>query len=224
MKETLNVVTEVDFVTCGIKPKGELLQRACKVLLDYEKSKVEPCRREEFPLEAARRLVQQYVKGQDIIFEPYIGDAEDWLIKRLVWTFMNSAGFQRPLQKAIEVRNQIEDASNGSELYAVALDIIHEYETYCSHKAVIAKYVKAQRKIIDSNRKELFNALEKRDGSFCQRCGSVEILRIDHKKPLSLGGSSVLGNLQLLCRFCNGSKGNRPMDYLYRRVNKSRKV
>ncbi|MGB8508346.1 MAG: hypothetical protein WCD76_08070, partial [Pyrinomonadaceae bacterium] len=151
MKQMLKVVTEIDFVTCGVKPRGELLLRASNVLLDTEKLKTQLDRRDDNPLEAACRLVQKYVKCQDVLFKPHRVNVEDWLAKRLVWTLMNAC-LQCPLRTALEFRNQIEDAAGSSELYAVALGIIDEYETYCSHMAEIAKHVEAHRKIIDSNR------------------------------------------------------------------------
>jgi hypothetical protein len=53
----------------------------------------------------------------------------------------------------------------------------------------------------------------KRDESRCRACGrSPEDgikLHIDHKKPFSLGGATVLSNLQTLCNECNLGKSNK---------------
>lgn len=43
----------------------------------------------------------------------------------------------------------------------------------------------------------------------CIRCTSIEYLEIDHIIPLSKGGHHSIENLQLLCRKCNRSKGNK---------------
>ena len=45
----------------------------------------------------------------------------------------------------------------------------------------------------------------------CSCCGTAIIngYQLDHILPIALGGQSVLDNLQLLCAFCNGSKGAR---------------
>ena len=43
----------------------------------------------------------------------------------------------------------------------------------------------------------------------CSWCGSTEDLQIDHKHPVSKGGSSALGNLHSLCGGCNKFKGSR---------------
>lgn len=37
----------------------------------------------------------------------------------------------------------------------------------------------------------------------CQNCRSEYALEIDHQQPVSLGGSSEINNLRLLCRNCN---------------------
>jgi 5-methylcytosine-specific restriction endonuclease McrA len=226
MKESLNVVIEVDFETYGIKPKGEILRQVSKVLSDlsaYGDLSFRSGLDEDLPMKAAYELLKCYVMCQGIIFKNYGIHTKGWQARRLVWTFFNACLYRR-LPNAINFRDQIEDAASVSELCTVALGIIHEYETYLSHKSEIDKHIKAQRKIVDSKRGEFLIALEKRDGLCCKACGSVEKLRIDHEKPLSLGGFSVLENLQLLCGFCNGSKGDRTMAYLYRHMNKSRKL
>ena len=56
--------------------------------------------------------------------------------------------------------------------------------------------------------------LVKRDGSRCAHCKRHLDIKspdftVDHKKPVSKGGQTVLENLQILCKPCNGAKGNR---------------
>ena len=52
-----------------------------------------------------------------------------------------------------------------------------------------------------------------RDGHKCQSCGATTsdgaVLHIDHIKPYSKGGLTVLDNLQALCRDCNAGKRDR---------------
>ncbi|MDQ3743106.1 MAG: HNH endonuclease [Acidobacteriota bacterium] len=177
-----------------------------------------------FPIEAAYTLLRTYVMGHKIAVKYY--NYEAWIVYTRGCGIFNAGAF-RSLKQANKFRDRIEEGAKDSELYAVALGIIRDYETYCleraARKAEVDKHVKAQRKIIASKRKEFILALEKRDGLFCQACGSVENLVIDHILPLCDGGFSELENLQLLCRFCNGSKGIRDMDYL-ERMNKRRKL
>jgi len=43
----------------------------------------------------------------------------------------------------------------------------------------------------------------------CVECGTTHDITIDHKHPLSLGGSDDVSNLQFLCRSCNSRKGTK---------------
>jgi hypothetical protein len=65
-----------------------------------------------------------------------------------------------------------------------------------------------------SNRYEkFFIKVGRRDGFHCAKCQSTFDLQIDHVRPVSLGGTNDLDNLQLLCGPCNGSKGATEVDY-----------
>lgn len=48
-----------------------------------------------------------------------------------------------------------------------------------------------------------------RDGCACLKCGARTDLSADHIVPESLGGQTVLENLQTICRSCNSRKGRR---------------
>lgn len=43
-------------------------------------------------------------------------------------------------------------------------------------------------------------------GNKCAYCGSPNSLEIDHIRPLSVGGTNDMSNLQILCSACNGKK------------------
>jgi len=104
------------------------------------------------------------------------------------------------------------------------LDILPSYQkdveliiddTLNGKEAILPKKVsekKTKRAIPLAYRYQVF----KRDGSRCVACGkSVNDgakLHIDHKVPYSLGGLTVLENLQTLCAECNLSKSNRFVD------------
>jgi HNH endonuclease len=55
----------------------------------------------------------------------------------------------------------------------------------------------------------LRRAVMERDGGACRVCGSTDRPSIDHIHPVSRGGMSVIGNLQVLCRSHNSRKSNR---------------
>ena len=48
-----------------------------------------------------------------------------------------------------------------------------------------------------------------RDGYICKKCGSKINLHCDHIYPESLGGETVMENLQTLCGKCNIAKGSK---------------
>lgn len=54
---------------------------------------------------------------------------------------------------------------------------------------------------------EVRRAVWRRDEGQCQNCGSTELLQFDHVIPVTMGGSSTVENLQLLCSNCNREKG-----------------
>lgn len=53
------------------------------------------------------------------------------------------------------------------------------------------------------------NAVWQRDGGRCRQCSATSYLEFDHEIPFSKGGASTLNNVQLLCRKCNGEKGDK---------------
>lgn len=46
-----------------------------------------------------------------------------------------------------------------------------------------------------------------RDGNRCVECDSPDDLTLDHRVPLSRGGTNREDNLQTMCRPCNHRKG-----------------
>ena len=54
---------------------------------------------------------------------------------------------------------------------------------------------------------EIRNAVFSRDNFVCVICGHDENLSVDHIKPVKLGGTNELENLQTLCLSCNVKKG-----------------
>jgi 5-methylcytosine-specific restriction endonuclease McrA len=54
---------------------------------------------------------------------------------------------------------------------------------------------------------EVRKAVFDRDGGRCRNCDSNFDIQYDHIIPFSMGGSSTLQNLQILCAECNREKG-----------------
>ena len=83
-------------------------------------------------------------------------------------------------------------------------DIYYEIDTYLKCKYNLTKEWIRIRKT-----ENFFLKLVERDGYFCQNCFSIHNLTIDHITPRTLLGAHTLDNMQLLCRRCNSSKGNK---------------
>lgn len=63
-------------------------------------------------------------------------------------------------------------------------------------------------------RKSLGRAIREQilSDSKCAICGTPHNLVIDHKTPISRGGTSEIENLQALCQPCNSRKGTKTME------------
>lgn len=69
----------------------------------------------------------------------------------------------------------------------------------------------------DEMRDEIYNRYNGRC-AICGNCVKREKMTIDHKIPLSKGGSHHFSNLQLCCLRCNRAKQDMTMDNFLRRV------
>lgn len=72
-------------------------------------------------------------------------------------------------------------------------------------------------RIINSNRpsRGTREQVKKRDGCVCLKCGdnNYNNLVVDHIKPLGIGGTNRIENLQTLCRECDKEKGCKEINY-----------
>lgn len=50
-------------------------------------------------------------------------------------------------------------------------------------------------------------------GNVCLACGTSDNITVDHVKPLSIGGTNTIDNLQPLCGPCNYRKARKEIDY-----------
>ena len=76
------------------------------------------------------------------------------------------------------------------------------------------RHVDPKRRFTEEDKVELLSKLTPNENGLyeCNECHqhfAADELTVDHIKPWSLGGPTVLSNAQLLCRTCNSRKGNR---------------
>lgn len=76
------------------------------------------------------------------------------------------------------------------------------------------RHVDPKRRFTEYDKAELLSKLTPNEKGLyeCNECHqhfAADELTVDHIKPWSLGGPTVLSNAQLLCRTCNSRKGNR---------------
>ena len=84
----------------------------------------------------------------------------------------------------------------------ICLQCIEElFFEYCKPK--IKKEMIILRTVIQEKDRD---AILKRDGYECVKCGSKEKLEIDHIKPWRWGGVTKRKNFQTLCKSCNNKK------------------
>ena len=53
---------------------------------------------------------------------------------------------------------------------------------------------------------EISNAVKKRDGHKCRKCGSAAFLQVDHIVPIAKGGRTIKANLWTLCDCCHSKR------------------
>lgn len=77
----------------------------------------------------------------------------------------------------------------------------------------LKKHARSERQYALENRMAFMSKLARRYGWVCLCCGHTKHLTLDHVKPISLGGETVMSNLQILCYYCNHAKGQKFIDY-----------
>jgi hypothetical protein len=151
------------------------------------------------PAESAVKLVETYV------------EAARW--NSDMRHFFECSAMQNTLRVAVEHREFMQKASEGSMVCSVACGILDDYELYRFQWAEIEKHAKVQRAIIKSKYQSFRTAVGERDGYHCACCGTEENPHLDHIIPVTRGGLSVIDNLQFLCTTCNNVKRRRVINY-----------
>lgn len=90
-------------------------------------------------------------------------------------------------------------------------DKVQTYRQTETYRAARQRYFYRRLQIEGSHTTQEWIDLKKIYGNVCVKCGEKEYagnaLTIDHKVPVSKGGTNNIDNLQPLCKRCNSSKG-----------------
>lgn len=105
--------------------------------------------------------------------------------------------------------DEIKTFADKSEIARKALALLAAEEERIARRVEEMLRVDKRRRVFQRSRDRLFLNVGRRDGFHCRVCGSTVDLSVDHISPLSAGGSDDEGNLQILCRSCNSTKGAR---------------
>jgi Arc/MetJ-type ribon-helix-helix transcriptional regulator len=119
----------------------------------------------------------------------------------------------RSINDVIEVQAEVQKYESESEVCALAIRLIKDFENRKKHYKGIRDHIDKERHKLDSRRKSLLMVVGQRDGFFCASCKRTQNLCLDHIKSLALGGYTIATNLQLLCKLCNDKKGIKEIDF-----------
>ena len=150
------------------------------------------------PLALLERIIKASSNEGDIVFDPFCGCATTLVAAEKLGRQWIGCDIS---EKAYElVRDRLVDTLPDDE------------KIYLEHKT-------PTRSIIDigvrsKNIRQVLFAKQKGVCVGCEETLSIKHFEIDHIIATSKGGQNVDDNLQLLCGWCNRTKGNRPMEYL----------
>jgi hypothetical protein len=101
----------------------------------------------------------------------------------------------------------LEEHEDQSEEVRQTLEFVRRCKELVEMRAQGEQTKKKVRQEVALRYDTLFVSVGKRDGFQCRVCNSSVNLTLDHIQPVSLGGDNELGNLAILCRSHNSSKG-----------------
>ena len=158
-------------------------------------------------------------------FEHYLVTGKNVLdeyaeIQYLLWdaeNYFKDDPFQTPVERTKKIK-YYEDLISNKKFWNInyfyekeEMETIKKYLMVCKDEIKYRKsyqYKREQACLYTSDptiRKKVF----KRDGRKCVNCGTSKKLTLDHIIPVSKNGKNKLENMQVLCRSCNSSKGDK---------------
>lgn len=171
------------------------------------------------PLALLERIIQVSSNPGDLILDPFCGCATTCVAAHL--TDRRWIGIDVSLKAYELVQERLDKQAAQGRLAQGSVPVVNFFEQPPMRtdlgdiKPLTGKWKTQMRKLLYGDQ----------DG-YCAGCGThmeIQHLSIDHITALSRGGTDHPSNLQLLCGHCNSMKGNRPMDYLRKRIQQIRR-
>ncbi len=155
------------------------------------------------PLALLNRIIKASSKKGDVVFDPFCGCAT---------TMVAAQQLQRGWVG-------IDIESKAAELVVDRLsDEAGLFDEFIHRKDVpVRTDVKIESEKSKSVKDRLFNE-QKGACNGCRDEFEIRHFEVDHIIPRSKGGGNYYENYQLLCGSCNRTKGNRPMEYLHKKI------
>ena len=154
------------------------------------------------PLALLRRIIQASSREDDIVLDPFCGCATTCVAAQQVGRHWIGIDIEAKASDLL-----VQRLSDDSGMFS---DFVHR--TDIPKRSDISDILPSS-----SVKLDLFSAQK----GNCNGCGTgfeIRHLEIDHIVPKSKGGGDYRENFQLLCGNCNRIKGDRPMEYLYSKL------
>lgn len=161
------------------------------------------------PLELLNRIIKLSTKEGDIVFDPFCGCATTCVSAQL--NNRKWIGIDIEAKAADVLLKRLDDSSGLLDTKTDQWkDFIHTHILPTRSDLPIEKPTQPIKQLLYDEQ-----------GGKCNACGNemrIIDFEIDHIIPKSKGGNDTKENYQLLCGYCNKTKGNRPMEYLREKI------
>ena len=162
------------------------------------------------------RLIEKRLKEpRESLIAKCIGFLEHclyaWQFRRNIRIFFTKGFLVTEIRDLQNSKAELEEKSRESRICSLVAEILRRYETFSNRNHEMQLFKKQQQRILARSRKQLFELIARLDGKYCSICreSATDKFHLDHIRPCSLGGLTILNNLRILCPKCNRNRRER---------------